>query len=185
MYYGFYLPRQAALAASPRPEQTVNAMAAIRQQSALTERAGLFDPVQPFGSDYDPQHPFADRSRGRTRLGARAVHAAGSNGMGPPMYFNRTATYYPLQRSGRSANASVAAGVLRGVPITVPRARDPRGSVSAAATACPASGCPAAVYPVDSAIGASQGLRMCWTLCCRLAAAGWMGDPVLSPKVTR
>src|SRR5262245_16950315 len=63
LYYGFYLPRQAALAATPRPEMTINNMAAIRQENALTERAGLYDPVSPFGSGaFDPSHPFADRT---------------------------------------------------------------------------------------------------------------------------
>ena len=107
LYYGFYLPRQAAMAVTPRAETPINQMAAIRQQNALTERAGLYDPVQPFGSDYDPANPFA---RGKPRAGGRAVHAAGSNGIGPPMYFNRTATYYPAPRTGRTMNSSLAAG---------------------------------------------------------------------------
>jgi hypothetical protein len=124
LYYGFYLPRQAALAVTPRAETPINQMAAIRQQNALTERAGLYDPVQPFGSDYDPANPFA---RGKPRPGGKAVHTAGGNGAGPPMYFNRTATYYPATRTGRSMNASVAAGGNAARPNATPAIRPPSG----------------------------------------------------------
>lgn len=108
LYYGFYLPRQAALAATPRPEMTVNSMAAIRQENALTERAGLYDPVSPFGSGtFDPSRPFGDRTAGR-RGGGMAGSGTSINGSGPPLYYNRTAAYYPNLRTGRSAYAGGA-----------------------------------------------------------------------------
>lgn len=110
IYYGFWLPRQAALAVTPRPEQTVNAMAAIRQQTALTERGNLYDPIQPFGAGlYDPANPFGNRRAGQ-RLGGRAIHGGNSSGAGPSMYYNRSAAYFPGSRSGRGTNAAVAVG---------------------------------------------------------------------------
>jgi hypothetical protein len=110
-YYGFYLPRQASLAMMPRPENTVNAMAAIRQQQTMTERAGLYDPVQPFGSvAFDPKRPFAERRAGRRFGGGVASAGVANNGTGPPRYYNRTSAYFPGVRAGRGVNASSAIG---------------------------------------------------------------------------
>lgn len=114
LYYGFYLPRQAAMAATPRPEMVVNDMAALRQQSALTERAGLYDPVSPFGpAAFDPSRPFGDRTAGR-RLGS-GVAAVGTsiNGSGPPLHYNRTSAYFPGLRTGRGSYAGAALGQRR------------------------------------------------------------------------
>jgi hypothetical protein len=111
LYYGFYLPRQAALAASPRPENIINDMAAIRQQSALTERAGLYDPASPFGAgSFDPSQPFGDRRYGRRTGAGIAAVGTSINGSGPPMYYNRHAAYYPTLRVGRGSYAGAAAG---------------------------------------------------------------------------
>jgi hypothetical protein len=112
LYYGFYLPRQAALAAVPRPENTINNMAAIRQQNAVAERAGLYDPVQPFGTGaFDPSRPFADRTSPR-RYGGGGVASSGisSNGSGPPRYYTRLSNYFPGVRQGRGVNASASIG---------------------------------------------------------------------------
>lgn len=106
-YYGFYLPRQAAMAAQPRPQDSINAIAANRQYSAMTERASLYDPIQPFGT-YDPESLFG--GRGGVRSGSMATHGTNINGSGPSGYYNRTHTYFPNLRSGRnSAAASVPA----------------------------------------------------------------------------
>lgn len=109
VYYGFWLPRQAALAATPRPEQTVNAMAALRQESALTERAGLYDPIQPFGV-YDPNAPFGSNRGYGKRHSSVGYHQGNSNGNGPGQYYNRTASYFPGLRAGRGLNANAAVG---------------------------------------------------------------------------
>src|SRR5690606_29500925 len=95
-YYGFYLPRQAALAAQPRPQDSINALAAARQYSALTERASLYDPIQPFGT-YDPNLLFG--GRGGVQFGGMATHGTNINGSGPSGYYNRTHTYFPGLRS--------------------------------------------------------------------------------------
>lgn len=111
-YYGIYLPRQAALAATPSPMATINAMSAARQEAALTERAGLYDPVSVYGPDlqYDPTRPFANRLQGR-RPGGMAATGTNINGAGPNMYYNRTATYFPGLRAGRGTNRNVTVGI--------------------------------------------------------------------------
>lgn len=115
LYYGFFLPRQAMLSLQPRPQDTVNALSAARQFSAQTERAGLYDPVSPFGADlYDPSRPFAGRATGRSRrpLPMTGVTGTNINGMGPAAYYSRTNGYYPSLRVGRSTN--IGAGYSRG-----------------------------------------------------------------------
>lgn len=100
-YYGFYLPRQAALAAQPRPQESINALAAARQYNAMTERAGLYDPIQPFG-EFGSDGQLFDRRR-RGGYGGMASLGANGNGNGPTGYYNRTHTYFPGLRSGRTA----------------------------------------------------------------------------------
>jgi hypothetical protein len=111
LYYGWYLPRQAAMAVTPRPEMTVNAMAAIRQQNVQQERAGLYDPVQPFGAAaFDPSRPFANRTARTYGSGGVASAGVANNGLGPPRYYQRASSYFPGLRPGRGVNASSAIG---------------------------------------------------------------------------
>lgn len=133
LYYGFYLPRQAAMAAQPRPQETINALAAARQYTALTERASLYDPIQPFGT-YDPNQLFGERAG--ARYGGMAVHGTNISGTGPSGYFNRTHTYFPGLRTGRSAGirgAAVASGYQsrspRGVSLPQPRIPNPTAGI--------------------------------------------------------
>lgn len=131
LYYGFYLPRQAALSVRSRPDLLINEMAAVRQQSAQTERAGLYDPASPFGSgEFDPARPFGDRTAGR-RAGAGVASLGSSvNGSGPPLYYNRSAAYYPGLRTGRGSYAGGALGGGRqrvGMPGMAPYASSPIG----------------------------------------------------------
>ena len=130
LYYGFYLPRQNALAAQPRPEMTVNALSAARQQSALTERAGLYDPVNPFGNGaYDPNRPFADRSMATRRAPVPIAGISNSNinGSGPPSYYNRTQNFFPSMAAGRGAaarrTAALPPAVMGRAPASTPRTR--------------------------------------------------------------
>src|SRR4051812_16988966 len=50
-YFGYYLPHQAYIAAQPTPLDTINQITAQRQAAALTDRAGLYDPISPYGSE--------------------------------------------------------------------------------------------------------------------------------------
>jgi hypothetical protein len=116
LYYGFYLPRQAALAAQPGPEMSINELSAARQVNALTERAGLYDPPAGLGNEvYDPTHPFVNKGRVRSgRLAASGISNTNISGAGPSDYYNRTLRYYPALRAGRGKNANVVAVRSRG-----------------------------------------------------------------------
>lgn len=106
LYYGFFLPRQAAMAATPGPELMINNQAAAMQQAALTDRAGLLDPIGGFGADeFDSSRPFSDRSKGlrRKRLSPNGLQTTNINGSGPATHYNRTMNYYPTLRTGRMA----------------------------------------------------------------------------------
>jgi hypothetical protein len=107
-YYGFYLPRQAAMAVqrSQGAEATVNALSAARQETAFTDRLGLNQPVSSLAgaTAYDPERPFPDRHQG-LRPGGLADTGRSVDGSGPPMYFNRTGRYFPGVRRGRGPNA--------------------------------------------------------------------------------
>jgi hypothetical protein len=109
LYYGFFLPRQAALATQQGPEMMINNQAAAMQQRALTDRAGLLDPLSNFGGDeFDMNRPFADRSRGARfrRTPANGLTNTSINGSGPASHYNRTMSYYPTLRTGRMAARS-------------------------------------------------------------------------------
>ena len=44
LYFGYYLPHQAAIAAQPTPMDTINAAQATRQAAAAADRTGLYEP---------------------------------------------------------------------------------------------------------------------------------------------
>jgi hypothetical protein len=107
-YYGFYLPRQAAMAVqrSNGAAASVDALSAARQEAAYTDRLGLDDPISRYATpgQYDPANPFPDRSQG-TRPGGLADRGRNSDGSGNPVYFNRTGRYFPGLKDGRGPNA--------------------------------------------------------------------------------
>ena len=123
LYYGYFLPRQAAMAAQPRVEDTINAASINQQSYAMTNRSSLIDPVGGYGADRFADTGFLDGG-GRNRNG-RAVTGPGGMttvrsrasvpntnipGVGPQLYFNRTATFYPQMRpgAGRGPNRNLA-----------------------------------------------------------------------------
>ena len=117
LYYGYYLPHQAAIAAQTTPLDTINAITAARQYTASTDRAALYDPISPYAQDEsDPSRPFGDR-RGAERLARPHVYqrspgSSTARGGGPALYFNRTVNrttqYYPEMRVGRGPNRNLA-----------------------------------------------------------------------------
>jgi len=114
LYYGFYLPRQAALAAQPSTPSMVNDVAAQRQSYALADRQGLYDPVSPFGMDqYDPNNPFGGRNRGPAplpRLPQHFISPRPSNGANLNQSYGRTNRYFPSARPGSSGNRNIVGG---------------------------------------------------------------------------
>jgi hypothetical protein len=115
-YYGFFLPRQAALAARPGPELSINQLSAARQVAAITERSGLYEPPAGLGlQGYDPSRPFANQSAfNRRTISRNGVSNGNISGNGPGEYYSRAATYYPSLRVGRGTNANIAATSSRG-----------------------------------------------------------------------
>ena len=51
LYYGYFLPRQSALASQSQPEDFYRGQAAQRSYAAQTDRAGLYDPSSSIGLD--------------------------------------------------------------------------------------------------------------------------------------
>jgi hypothetical protein len=113
LYYGFYLPRQAALAAQPSMPNQINDVAASRQNYAVADRAGLYDPApNQFGMEQsDPLSPFKPRA-GAERLPHLPMSASSprvethlQNGQ-----FRSAGRYYPAMRPGSFANKNVVGG---------------------------------------------------------------------------
>jgi hypothetical protein len=110
LYFGYYLPHQAYIAAQPTPLDTLNQITAERQRYAVTDRAGLYDPISPYGDeDLDPLRPYAP-----TRAGERvarpqqfATSTSNARGTGPAAYYQRTARYYPHLRAGYGPNRNL------------------------------------------------------------------------------
>jgi hypothetical protein len=127
LYYGWYLPRQAALADQPRIQDTISANVAAQQVYAQTNRSSLYDPNGGYGrfdpnSTYDPFNP-ASQGGPRPRSGTpmpkmrSGTPTSNINGQGPAIHYNRTAQYYPSIRQGQGPNRNVSMagrGVRRG-----------------------------------------------------------------------
>jgi hypothetical protein len=119
LYYGYYLPHAAAMAAQPSPLDTINQATLRRQQTAQTDRTTLYDPISPYGdADSDTFSPYSANRRplaggrvsGRQPMFDQLGNPANTNarGHGPTMYFNRTAGYHPTQKVGRGPNRNIA-----------------------------------------------------------------------------
>lgn len=112
LYYGFYLPRQAALATQRTSQDIINDGAIARQQNVIgAERSSLYEDIQPFALDeLDPSKPFG-RTRGMGRSYEHRAPATFGNakaGMGHPAYFNNGASqYHPGLAAGRGPNQNV------------------------------------------------------------------------------
>ncbi len=113
-YYGFFLPRQAALAAQPRVQDTINQNFADNQVLARTNRAGLYDPNGGYGvfDNYDPNATFDSKAPRGAGFGARSkfrgMPTTNIAGRGPALYYNRAAQYYPSLRTGVGPNRNLA-----------------------------------------------------------------------------
>jgi hypothetical protein len=117
-YYAWFLPRQAAIAAQPKVQDQINAVAAARAQVAAIDRSGLYNPTSPFSLDAgDPSQPF-QRQGGRSSRGSAMYTSTNINGEGHSAYFNRTAAYHPYYRPVRGqyiAPRTNVGGVARGM----------------------------------------------------------------------
>lgn len=111
LYYGYYLPHQAAVAAQATPLDTINAAQARQQEVAARDRTGLYDPIAPLGDeDIDPTRPYARRSERLQRPHTFATSTTNHRmrGIAPQLYYNRTSRYYPTLRVGVGPNQNLA-----------------------------------------------------------------------------
>src|SRR3954469_19763023 len=82
LYFGFYLPHQAAIAAQATPIDTINAAQAARQFTAARDRTGLYDAVSPFADEEaDPLRPYASGSRRERMLRPHTFPTSTTNAM--------------------------------------------------------------------------------------------------------
>ncbi|MDB5350239.1 MAG: hypothetical protein JWN86_1486 [Planctomycetota bacterium] len=113
LYYSFYLPRQAALAAQPTPEDFIRYNNTQRQVEVQSERRGLYEPISTIGLDeLDPSRPYGARSGSSRLVRTSATGLVSSNlmGRGPASHYNRTAAYYPTMRTGVGRGGGRRAG---------------------------------------------------------------------------
>jgi len=114
LYFGYYLPHQAYVAAQPTSLDTINQITSARQYAAVTDRAGLYDPISPYSAEeVDPLRPY-DPKRSGERLARPSLPTltTNANGSGPASFYSRTARYYPHLRASRGPNRNL--GVSRG-----------------------------------------------------------------------
>lgn len=105
LYYGYFLPQQAYFASIPRQEDVLRQMAVQRQFTAVTDRAGLFEPGSSLAG-YDPFAAFGEQNGSRLpRVTAVGVVNHNISGMGVGGYHNRVGSYFPAYRSGSSMAA--------------------------------------------------------------------------------
>lgn len=108
LYYGYFLPRQAALATQAHPEDLYRAQAAQRNYAAAVDRSGLMDPGAGIGYDeLDPNRPFGLRSGStnmvRTTPTGLPSSVARTGHSAPRQHFANHGSYYPTIRSGVTA----------------------------------------------------------------------------------
>ena len=98
----------------PTPLDSVNDAMVSRQYYAQQNRRGLYDPISPYSDTYDPLRPYSDQRERVARPARFSRDPSNVDGMGPSLYFNRIAQYYPdlAGRSTRNRNANVTARVV-------------------------------------------------------------------------
>ena len=138
LYFGYYLPHQAYIAAQPTPMDTINQNIAQRQYAASTDRSSLYDPISPYQEEeLDPLRPYSNRKdqrRAKVEGFSYGQNNSNSRGNGPATYYNRTARYFPTLKTGRGPNQNLArtravqrgGGGMGGMPSGMPGMPGPR-----------------------------------------------------------
>lgn len=120
LYYGYFLPRQNAMAAQGQPEDFIRARAAQRSYTAATDRAGLYDAASSIGiEELDPLRPYGTRT-GSTHM-ARTVATGLPSSVtrrghsAPRSHYQNHGSYFPTIRSGSGGASRRAPAVSAGV----------------------------------------------------------------------
>jgi len=112
LYFGYYLPHQAAIAAQATPLDTINAAQAARQAAVVRDQRGLLDPIGSFGDeDIDPTRPYGRSGSERIQRPhtfATSTTGARMRGSAPMPFYSRTHRYYPTLRAGAGPNQNLA-----------------------------------------------------------------------------
>lgn len=113
LYYGYYLPHQAALAAQPTVTTQLQDVAAARQNFAMQERSGsLYGPMtSPFEmtGPNGEMLPYGAAQRGAQRLPRLPAHFAtrgNANNTRLP-HFNELSSRFPTARTGSFVNQNI------------------------------------------------------------------------------
>lgn len=109
LYYGWYLPSQASLAARPTVENNLRFYSAQRQANVLADREDPFRDNRIIGIDeLDPNRPLAGVGRPRRMIPHSGISNSNLRGSGVAGYHNSVTNYYPglANRAGSSTSAA-------------------------------------------------------------------------------
>ena len=108
-YYAIYLPNQQLQSMRPAPLEAVNDAMVSRQYYAQQSRRNLYDPISPYSDTVNPLRPYSGQQERAARPARFSRDPSNMGGMGPALYYNRVAQYYPdlAGRSTRNRNANV------------------------------------------------------------------------------
>jgi hypothetical protein len=120
LYYGYFLPRQNALASQGQPEDFYRNQGLQRQYAAQTDRSALYGDNGYLGQDeLNPLSEFGKRS-GSTRMvrtvpkGLRTTVSLKGHSA-PPDQFQQTKSYFPGMRNGMGPRPQGAVSLNGGV----------------------------------------------------------------------
>lgn len=114
LYFGYYLPQQAAIAQRATPLDTINAATETRQSEIASDPAGLYNPASPYAeNELDPLRPFTSRRGGERKVQPPTFPTNTSDARylrlgAARVYYNRSARYHPTLRAGSSPNKNLA-----------------------------------------------------------------------------
>jgi hypothetical protein len=96
-YYGVFLPNQMLQTMRPTPLDSVNNAMVARQYYSQTDRRGLYNPISPYADQSsNPLQPFSAQGKERMSRPFRfSQDPSNGDGMGPSLYYNRAAQYFP------------------------------------------------------------------------------------------
>jgi hypothetical protein len=135
LYYGYFLPRQNALATQAQPEDLYRAQAAARSYAASVDRSGLYDPGSAIGLDeLDPNRAYGTRTGStnmvRTNPSGLVTSISRTSHSAPRTHFARHGSYYPGIRGGGGPAVRRGSSGAAGIGVGAPRGRGMQPAMS-------------------------------------------------------